>query len=165
MHRFHDSRFHNVRLVCRLRRGSALASSAPPTPTTAVASTGTLSSQPEPDEATETSSEQGDDGDDEGQEDNPEAPRSEKKEAFSLGIGPGRMIEPGVDRYFIVKSLTLQDLESSAKTGIWATQAHNEETFNKAFEVSLDRSSPSHKLHEFDQPPRHSIARLAGRWG
>ena len=38
-------------------------------------------------------------------------------------------------KYFIVKSLTLQDLELSVRNGIWATQSHNEETLNKAFEV------------------------------
>lgn len=39
------------------------------------------------------------------------------------------------DKYFIVKSLTLQDLELSVHNGIWATQSHNEESLNKAFEV------------------------------
>jgi|TARA_R110002003_G_scaffold97_33_gene7998 hypothetical protein len=39
-------------------------------------------------------------------------------------------------RYFIVKSLTLQDLELSVRNGIWATQSHNEEALNKAFRVS-----------------------------
>lgn len=39
------------------------------------------------------------------------------------------------ERYFIVKSLTLQDLESSVRNGIWATQSHNEEALNKAYEV------------------------------
>ena len=41
------------------------------------------------------------------------------------------------DKYFIVKSLTLQDLELSVRNGIWATQSHNEDTLNKAFEVSI----------------------------
>ena len=39
------------------------------------------------------------------------------------------------EKYFIVKSLTLQDLELSVRNGIWATQSHNEETLNKAFQV------------------------------
>lgn len=39
------------------------------------------------------------------------------------------------EKYFIVKSLTLQDLELSVRNGIWATQSHNEDTLNKAFEV------------------------------
>lgn len=39
-------------------------------------------------------------------------------------------------KYFIVKSLTLQDLELSVRNGIWATQSHNEDVLNKAFRVS-----------------------------
>lgn len=40
-----------------------------------------------------------------------------------------------LDRYFIVKSLTVEDLELSKKSGIWATQPHNETNLNQAFEV------------------------------
>jgi len=40
------------------------------------------------------------------------------------------------EKFFIVKSLTLQDLELSTRNGIWATQAHNEDALNKAYEVS-----------------------------
>jgi hypothetical protein len=47
---------------------------------------------------------------------------------------------PGIStsssKYFIVKSLTLQDLELSVRNGIWATQSHNEDVLNKAFRVS-----------------------------
>ena len=39
------------------------------------------------------------------------------------------------DKYFIVKSLTVEDLELSARNGIWATQSHNEDALNRAFEV------------------------------
>jgi hypothetical protein len=42
----------------------------------------------------------------------------------------------GSSKYFIVKSLTLQDLELSVRNGIWATQSHNEDVLNKAFRVS-----------------------------
>jgi hypothetical protein len=41
-----------------------------------------------------------------------------------------------VDRYFIVKSLTVEDLELSRQSGIWATQSHNEAAMNQAYEVS-----------------------------
>ena len=44
-----------------------------------------------------------------------------------------------VDKYFIMKSLTVEDMELSLRNHIWATQAHNEEALNKAFEV---RSRP-----------------------
>jgi len=40
------------------------------------------------------------------------------------------------ERFFIVKSLTMQDLGASVRDGIWATQSHNEQGLNKAFEVS-----------------------------
>jgi hypothetical protein len=39
------------------------------------------------------------------------------------------------DRFFVMKSLTVQDLERSISSGIWATQSHNEEALNKAYEV------------------------------
>jgi hypothetical protein len=39
------------------------------------------------------------------------------------------------DKFFIVKSLTVEDLELSVRNGIWATQSHNEGALNKAYEV------------------------------
>ena len=51
----------------------------------------------------------------------------------------------GSDKYFIVKSLTLEDLELSVRTGIWATQSHNEEGLNRAYEVfSGQKKVPTH---------------------
>lgn len=46
------------------------------------------------------------------------------------------------EKYFIVKSLTLQDLESSVRNGIWATQSHNEDVLNNAYEVSPLPTTP-----------------------
>ncbi|KAJ5637259.1 Nucleotide-bindingalpha-beta plait [Penicillium lividum] len=40
------------------------------------------------------------------------------------------------DRYFIVKSLTVEDLELSKQSGIWATQSHNETNLNQAFKTT-----------------------------
>lgn len=40
------------------------------------------------------------------------------------------------NRYFIVKSMTVEDLEISRQSGIWATQTHNEINLNLAYEVS-----------------------------
>lgn len=40
------------------------------------------------------------------------------------------------DRYFVMKSFTKEELETSRQNGVWATQAHNEFKLNKAFEVS-----------------------------
>lgn len=39
------------------------------------------------------------------------------------------------EKYFVVKSLTLQDLEASVRSGVWATQSHNEVALNHAYEV------------------------------
>ena len=52
---------------------------------------------------------------------------------------PGKDKDEGekpLDRYFVVKSLTVEDLDLSVRNGIWATQAHNEAILNKAFAVS-----------------------------
>jgi hypothetical protein len=38
------------------------------------------------------------------------------------------------EKYYIVKSLTAQDLEASVRNGIWATQSHNEQILNRAYE-------------------------------
>jgi len=45
----------------------------------------------------------------------------------------GKHASTASEKYFIVKSLTLQDLELSVRNGIWATQSHNEESLNNAF--------------------------------
>ena len=41
------------------------------------------------------------------------------------------------EKFFVVKSLTLEDLERSVHSGVWATQAHNEAALSKAYEVCL----------------------------
>lgn len=63
------------------------------------------------------------------------------------------------DMFFIVKSLTVEDLELSARNGIWATQAHNEAALNKAFEVRL-RSTKLllTKVNQGGRTPRTSIS-------
>lgn len=48
----------------------------------------------------------------------------------------GVEISKVVDKYFVLKSLTVEDMELSVRNSIWATQAHNEDALNKAFEVS-----------------------------
>ena len=110
MSRFHDSRFQGVRLVCRLRRGSTPSSANPPA--------GSAESRVlEPKRSTSHLVDVGD--------------SSTGEEA-----GEPRETEEKVpEKYFIVKSLTVEDLELSARNGTWATQAHNEVTLNKAYQV------------------------------
>lgn len=115
MTRFHDSRFQGVRLVCRLRRGSSSQSPAlpadsvtsPPTETVALSNSITDQTTVEHSEGAEELT-----GDD------------------------TQPVEKVKEKYFVVKSLTIEDLERSVQSGVWATQAHNEEALNKAYQVS-----------------------------
>ena len=54
--------------------------------------------------------------------------------------GDGSESERVAHRYFILKSLTVEDLEASRRSGIWATQVQNEDVLNQAFQVSHARS-------------------------
>ncbi|RDW64010.1 hypothetical protein BP5796_10512 [Coleophoma crateriformis] len=114
--KIHDSKFQTVRLVSRLRRSSipAVAGVTVPTGPAALSppqekSTGTYSSDKEnTDQA------------------NSEAHEETSEESSSLSK----------DKFFIVKSLTMEDLELSVRNGQWATQSHNEEALNKAYETA-----------------------------
>ncbi|KAF2720289.1 hypothetical protein K431DRAFT_285952 [Polychaeton citri CBS 116435] len=131
MSRFHDSRFGGVRLVCRLRRGSNTSSM----PAETGGSSPNASNSP-------TNPQHADSEDVDG--DFPETPTivggpeldgsptvtsSSSEHLGSLPKATGRVPE----RYFVVKSLTLQDLEASVVNAVWATQSHNEESLNQAF--------------------------------
>lgn len=116
MTRFHDSRFQGVRLVCRLRRGST--STATPTQTLA---------QQAADSTEEI----------DGQE---EATGSQAFAVDGTVTAEPEPVEKVKEKFFVVKSLTVEDLERSVASGIWATQAHNEAALNNAYQVSLDLS-------------------------
>lgn len=53
------------------------------------------------------------------------------------------------NRYFIVKSMTVEDLEISRQSGIWATQTHNEINLNLAYEVSSVPPPPLFVIFSF----------------
>ncbi|KAL7944754.1 YT521-B-like domain-containing protein [Trichoderma barbatum] len=118
--KLHESRFQSVRLVSRLRRNE-IDGTAGQSPPTGPASSPANSSQPinqsrskavKVDDASSTAA----------------TDHAEHLVATSSG-GPAKYH----DRFFILKSLTVDDLELSVRTGIWATQSHNEETLNGAF--------------------------------
>lgn len=117
--RFHDSRFQGVRLVCRLRRGSTT-----PGSNNSPADLGLGLTAPA-------------EGDDEAKAISGDTGENETAE----GMSPTKLTRPSTlrstDRYFIVKSLTIEDLEQSRQSGIWATQTHNEANLNNAYEVSI----------------------------
>ena len=126
MNRFHDSRFQGIRLVCRLRRGPASASpAAPATVPGAPAAPSALLPDSRPTESTPDSA--------------PATPHIPSRPSDGPGATPrrGQQTDKQPDRYFIMKSLTLEDMQLSVKNKIWATQAHNEESLNSAYEVGL----------------------------
>ena len=119
--RFHESYLFGVRLVCRLRRGQPSDTTdssmlAPPVSSPAAARFRTPVDEP-----TIVGSGQA-------------APQSHVDvEPFS---GTGAVNESGdriPQKVFIIKSLTVQDLEASVRNGTWATQSHNEEALNRAY--------------------------------
>lgn len=112
MTRFHDSRFQGVRLVCRLRRGSQTRN----TPSTG---------KPGGD-----STEIQEDGD------SVDGEASPLVDGVQDPLPEPEVVEKVKDKFFVVKSLTTEDLERSVQSGIWATQAHNEAALNSAYKVS-----------------------------
>lgn len=129
MARFHDSRFNGVRLVCRLRRGSAAVK-----PPTEDALDETKADLPTKEEAVSPSTEgpRSEVVIASGSNETSSVPQKNGDTESAAPPAPARVPE----RYFIVKSLTLQDLDASVCNGIWATQSHNEAALNQAFEVS-----------------------------
>ena len=125
MQRFHDSRFQGVRLVCRLRRSSATSSG---TPTGPSAMTGGRPSQASPPKSPLSEA-----------HDEPSTPTQERVVEETVEVEASGL-QKVPEKFFIVKSLTWQDLEQSVRTGIWATQAHNEDVLNKAYQVTNSRT-------------------------
>lgn len=101
MQKFHDSRFHGTRLVCRLRRTSD------PSAASKSKSLGSPSHL----------------------EDGVEASDNDHDVVKNT-------TEKAPERFFVLKSLTVQDLETSLRTGSWTTQSHNEVPLNTAYTTS-----------------------------
>ncbi|KAF4414079.1 Zinc finger CCCH domain-containing protein 45 [Colletotrichum fructicola] len=116
--KLHDSKFQSVRLVSRLRKSTVEGATGVTAPTGPSASSGSQTPHDVPVQPTvvEASTEAT----------APEA--AETKPATSVDAAPQK------DKFFVLKSLTVEDLELSVRTGIWATQSHNEETLNGAFQ-------------------------------
>lgn len=116
--KIHDSKFQTVRLVSRLRRSSV------PSPSGVIAPTGPAALTPPPPPPPVARS--------------PSPDHDQKgKEAGMNKFEHAENVDGNLpnDKFFVVKSLTVEDLELSVRNGIWATQSHNEEALNKAFQV------------------------------
>lgn len=125
LNKFHNSCFHGVRIICRLRRTSSsqLASDArvAPLATTQLYAPAAATS-PEPSSACSL-----------------DIAEPAEAEGRCSGVNGSKETKAGnkrvVERFFILKSLTTEDLERSVRTGVWATQSHNEGALNKAYKV------------------------------
>ncbi|KAI1338585.1 YT521-B-like domain-containing protein [Xylariaceae sp. FL0016] len=120
--RLHDSKFHTVRLVSRLRKSTVEGTAGQTAPTGPAATS--PSAQPGPTESTSS----------------PPLQESEPSIATSdvLAVQKSTVaVESNSqkDKFFILKSLTVEDLELSVRNGVWATQSHNEEGLNAAFKA------------------------------
>jgi hypothetical protein len=127
-HKLHDSKFQSVRLVSRLRKSTvegAGGATAPTGPSAGPTSSGSPSNEETP---SASASEVG--------SPNPASAQQAAPKASNTGVDGIQQ-----DRFFVLKSLTTEDLELSVHTGVWATQSHNEETLNKAFKVSITRDN------------------------
>lgn len=115
--KLHDSKFQSIRLVCRLRKTAEMATDKG----TAVnhQSDGITAHETEDDMAGPASPVVG------------YPPKSPTVETPTTATNPSTP----KDKYFILKSLSLEDLERSLQTGIWATQSHNEAILSDAFKV------------------------------
>ena len=120
MNRFHDSRFHGVRLVCRLRRGAATGPSL--SLGGDVAETPSSSDIPAALEEPSSPTIVG-------------RPQSRETSTQTSALVEASGQAPKVpEKFFVVKSLTVQDLESSVRNSTWATQSHNENALNRAYQ-------------------------------
>ncbi|KAI1202026.1 hypothetical protein F5X97DRAFT_330902 [Nemania serpens] len=120
--KLHDSKFQSVRLVSRLRKKTVEGTSGQTAPT------GPAAILPSPQTVTSerTSS-------------NPPSQPLDSLTTQEDGAGTKTTQIDGnqqKDKFFILKSLTLEDLELSVQNGVWATQSHNEETLNEAFRAA-----------------------------
>jgi len=120
--KLHESKFQSVRLVSRLRKSTVEGVSGQTAPI------GPASASPS---VHATTSDRG--------SSSPFKPADQSSSTKEDGIqAKATSVEGGQqkDKFFILKSLTVEDLELSIQNGVWATQAHNEEALNKAFKVS-----------------------------
>ncbi|KAK3941831.1 zinc finger CCCH domain-containing protein 45 [Diplogelasinospora grovesii] len=127
--KLHDSKFQSVRLVSRLRKSTVEGATGVTAPTGPAASASHVGNAAES-SRTRDSEAGGEDG-------TTGAPTPAPSSDEPKGKGP---VLPALaegshqkDKFFILKSLTVEDLENSVRTSTWATQSHNEDTLNNAF--------------------------------
>ncbi|KAF7366059.1 YTH domain-containing protein 1 [Mycena venus] len=66
------------------------------------------------------------------------SPASPGSEYSSTSTSSSMLARHFPQRFFILKSLTREDLDLSVRTGVWATQHHNEDILDRAFRTAAD---------------------------
>ncbi|KAF4581243.1 YTH domain protein [Ophiocordyceps camponoti-floridani] len=122
--KLHDSKFQSVRLVSRLRKNTVEGATGLTAPTGPAANSVNTTVQNEPSQDSPDNRSPGSDVR------SPSPPVSQPVKPKMSSGGDGNTQN---DKFFILKSLTMEDLELSVRTGIWATQSHNEDSLNTAF--------------------------------
>ncbi|KAI2635366.1 hypothetical protein GGS21DRAFT_77888 [Xylaria nigripes] len=118
--KLHDSNFQSVRLVSRLRKSTVEGTSGQTAPTGPAAispNVQSLASDAAPVNASNKTTD----------------PSSTQDSGLQVNNTPAANGTQQKDKYFILKSLTVEDLELSTQNGVWATQSHNESALNEAF--------------------------------
>lgn len=151
--KLHDSKFMTVRLVSRLRKSTVEGPAGVTAPTGPAASVMPQAGSTQEVDGNAAGTDGGYAGDganglddkinDDGGKANdagagpilPQAAVTDSR-AGALPITNGASAH--TDRFFILKSLTVEDLELSVQSGTWATQSHNEEKLGLAFKVRKD---------------------------
>ncbi|RWA09751.1 hypothetical protein EKO27_g5348 [Xylaria grammica] len=119
--KLHESKFQSVRLVSRLRKSTVEGTSgqtAPTGPAAIISGAQSVSSDSTPLNPLSTST------------------NSPSPQEAGAGTQKGTPVANGAqqkDKFFILKSLTVEDLDLSIQNGVWATQSHNEKALNEAF--------------------------------
>ncbi|KAK4131988.1 hypothetical protein BT67DRAFT_426838 [Trichocladium antarcticum] len=125
--KLHDSKFMTVRLVSRLRKSTVEGPAGVTAPTGPAASVPQAGTTQEP-------------GGAEGIETNGNGPVVSTPPTSNGQVKAASPVANGAsfqrDRFFVLKSLTVEDLELSVRTKTWATQSHNEQVLNSAFKSS-----------------------------
>ena len=127
--RFHDSRFQGAKLVCRLRKGSAAPPAGTPTRPRISPDLSTL--------------------------DQPARSADTRPPVETAGEGVERiqpMVRNAEEKFFVLKSLTVEDLDASVRNGSWATQTQNEAALNAAYNVRVPNRSRRSWLTYNSQP-------------
>ncbi|KAI6093977.1 hypothetical protein F4821DRAFT_221859 [Hypoxylon rubiginosum] len=122
--KLHDSKFQSVRLVSRLRKSTVEGAGGQTAPT------GPAATSPSGQNTTAESIKSPRDKAPEPVASVPETPQQPELKSGLNSDASGQK-----DKFFILKSLTVEDLDLSVRTGVWATQSHNEEILNNAFKV------------------------------